>query len=68
VSLRHRSIGKKSDAPPRCRKDTIDRVLTEITERMEATMRCAGVTVEELMDAPLVARAKIAHEEFREGT
>lgn len=45
----------------------IDEVLTEITERMEAAMRGAGVTVEELMEETLAARAEIAREEFGEG-
>jgi bifunctional DNA-binding transcriptional regulator/antitoxin component of YhaV-PrlF toxin-antitoxin module len=45
----------------------IDELLTEITDRMEASMRGAGVTVEDLMDETLAARAEIAREEFREG-
>jgi bifunctional DNA-binding transcriptional regulator/antitoxin component of YhaV-PrlF toxin-antitoxin module len=45
----------------------IDEVLTKITERMEAAMRGAGVTVEELMEDTLAARAEIVREEFGEG-
>jgi hypothetical protein len=45
----------------------IDEVLTKITERMEAAMRGAGVTVEELMEETLAARAEIVREEFGEG-
>jgi bifunctional DNA-binding transcriptional regulator/antitoxin component of YhaV-PrlF toxin-antitoxin module len=45
----------------------IDEMLTAITERMEAAMRGAGITVEELMEDTLVARAEIAREEFGEG-
>ncbi len=43
-------------------------MLTEITERMEAAIRGAGVTVEELMEETLTARAEIAREEFGEET
>ena len=42
----------------------IDEMLTEITERLVAAMRSAGVTVEELMEETLAARAEIAREEF----
>jgi bifunctional DNA-binding transcriptional regulator/antitoxin component of YhaV-PrlF toxin-antitoxin module len=45
----------------------IDEMLTEITERMESAMRGAGVTVEELMEETLVARAEIVREDFGEG-
>jgi bifunctional DNA-binding transcriptional regulator/antitoxin component of YhaV-PrlF toxin-antitoxin module len=45
----------------------IDEELTRITERMEAAMRGAGVTVEELMEETLAARAEIVREEFGEG-
>ena len=45
----------------------IDEMLTKITERMEAAMRGAGVTVEELMEETLAARAEIVREEFGEG-
>jgi len=45
----------------------IDEVLTKITERMEEAMRGAGVTVEELMEETLTARADIVREEFGEG-
>jgi bifunctional DNA-binding transcriptional regulator/antitoxin component of YhaV-PrlF toxin-antitoxin module len=45
----------------------IDEVLTKITERMEEAMRGAGVTVEELMEDKLAARAEIVREEFGEG-
>jgi bifunctional DNA-binding transcriptional regulator/antitoxin component of YhaV-PrlF toxin-antitoxin module len=44
----------------------IDELLTEITDRMEASMRGAGVTVEELIEETLAARDEIAHEEFGE--
>ena len=46
----------------------IDKMLAEITERMEAAIRVAGVTVAELMEGTLVARAEIAREEFGEET
>jgi hypothetical protein len=42
-------------------------MLTEITERMEAAMRDAGVAVEELMEETLAARVEIVREEFGEG-
>ncbi len=42
----------------------IDKMLAEITERMEAAIRGAGVTVEELMEETLAARVEIAREEF----
>jgi hypothetical protein len=45
-----------------------DEMLTEITDRMEASMRGAGVTVEELIEEMLAARAEIAREEFGEGS
>lgn len=45
----------------------IDEILTEITERMEAAMRGAGVTVEELMEETLAVRSEITREEFGEG-
>jgi len=45
----------------------IDEMLTEITERMESAMRGAGVTVEELMEETLAARAEIVREDFGEG-
>jgi bifunctional DNA-binding transcriptional regulator/antitoxin component of YhaV-PrlF toxin-antitoxin module len=46
----------------------IDEMLTEITERMEASMRRSGVTIDDLMEETLVARAEITHEEFGEGS
>ena len=46
----------------------IDKMLAEITERMEAAIRVAGVTVAELMEETFVARAEIAREEFGEET
>jgi len=46
----------------------VDKMLTEITERMEAAVRGTGVIVEELMKETLVARAEIACEEFGDET
>jgi bifunctional DNA-binding transcriptional regulator/antitoxin component of YhaV-PrlF toxin-antitoxin module len=46
----------------------IDKMLAEITERMEAAIRVAGVTVAELMEETFVARTEIAREEFGEET
>jgi hypothetical protein len=46
----------------------VDKMLTEITERMEAAIRGTGVIVEELMKETLVARAEIACEEFGDET
>ena len=45
----------------------IDKVLAEITQRMEAAMRGAGATVEELMEEALAARADIVRKEYGEG-
>jgi hypothetical protein len=40
---------------------------SQITQRMEAAMRGAGATVEELMEETLAARADIVRKEFGEG-
>jgi bifunctional DNA-binding transcriptional regulator/antitoxin component of YhaV-PrlF toxin-antitoxin module len=45
-----------------------DEALTRITERIEAAMRGAGVSVEDLLEETLNARAEIVRKEFREET
>lgn len=58
-SLNDRQQGREHDLER-------DRMLTEITERMEAAMCSVGVTVEELIEETLAVRAEIAREEFGE--